>query len=341
MIDSEMSGAEAQLFRLLTGLLSPAGERARLLVLIYHRMPAVPDPMLPDEIDASTFMLHLRLLGEACNVLPLGEACARLVRGTLPSCAACITFDDGYADNEQVALPILKRLGLAATFFVATGYCDGQIMFNDGVIETLRRAPAGTYDLSDLGLGFHTIDGIDSRRRAVNALVGALKYRHFDERSSLVERLAEAMHVALPRNLMMNSAQIRRLHDVGMEIGAHTVSHPILSTLDRQRARVEIVEGKRRLEDITGRRIALFAYPNGKPGRDYGPEHVRLVREAGFDAAVSTTAGIAHSGSDIFQLPRLGSWDRSGWRLGLRILKTYVQFRSTRRSALSISRSRM
>jgi len=101
----------------------------RLSILIYHRMLAAPDPILHDEIDADTFKQHATLLRSEFNALPLGEACTRLAHGSLPARAACITFDDGYADNEQIALPILKRLGLPATFFVSTGFSNDGIMF--------------------------------------------------------------------------------------------------------------------------------------------------------------------------------------------------------------------
>lgn len=308
------------MFRIAGNLLSPAGKRGRLSILIYHRALAAPDPILHDEIDAATFERHMALLAAEFNVLPLGEACARLAHGALPARAVCVTFDDGYADNEQLALPILKRLGLPATFFVSTGYSDGGFMFNDGVIEVVRRAPAGTYDLSSLGLGSHSLGDSTSRRAAIDALIGQVKYRPVRERIALVEELGAAMQSSLPKDLMMRPAQIKRLRDEGMEIGGHTVNHPILTGLREQEARAEIVNGKRRLEEITGAPVTLFAYPNGKPGRDYGPREVELVREAGFTAAVSTIGGVANRDSDIFQLPRFNPWDRSPRRLGVRLL---------------------
>ena len=75
---------------------SPAGRRARLLVLTYHRVPPVADPLLPDEPDAAGFATQMDIVGHYCNVLPLPEAVRRLQSGALPSRAACITFDDGY-----------------------------------------------------------------------------------------------------------------------------------------------------------------------------------------------------------------------------------------------------
>ena len=308
------------MFRSVGNLLSPAGNRARLSILIYHRALHTPDPILHGEIDAATFEQLMTLLRDEFNVLPLGEACARLTRGALPARAACITFDDGYADNEQIALPILKRLGLPATFFVSTGFSSGGIMFNDAVIEAVRRAPAGSHDLSSLSLGIHSLDDSASRRAAIDALLGQIKYRPIEERIALAQQVAGAMQSTLPATLMMRPAQINRLHDAGMEIGGHTVNHPILTLLDDRQARAEIVGGKHRLEEITGAPVTLFAYPNGKPGRDYGPRDVELVRQAGFVAAVSTTAGAANRASDPFQLPRFTPWDRSPCRFGLRLL---------------------
>jgi peptidoglycan/xylan/chitin deacetylase (PgdA/CDA1 family) len=308
------------LLHLLGDWLSPGGERGRLVILLYHRARVAADPILPGETDASTFARHMALLSAEFNVLPLSEACRRIARGALPPRAACVTFDDGYADNEQIALPILKRLGLPATFFVCTAFCQGGIMFSDAVIEAVRSAPAGTHDLSSLGLGSHVLADAPSRSAAIHALIGQLKYRRLPDRKALVEQLAGAMGARLPTDLMMNPAQIKRLHDEGMEIGAHTRNHPILAMLDDDEAHAEIIGGKHRLEEITGAPVTLFAYPNGKPGSDYGRRDVDIVRKAGFAAAASTISGAANGNSDLFQLPRISPWESNPHRLGLRLL---------------------
>ena len=129
----------------------------------------------------------------------------------------------------------------------------------------------------------------------------------------------------LPNDLMMRSDQVLALHRAGMQIGAHTVSHPILARLDDEPARGEIVASKQTLENLLGARIGLFAYPNGKPDEDYSSASVRLVREAGFDAAVSTAWGASGSASDIFQLPRFTPWDPTRLRFGARLLRNLAQ----------------
>ena len=89
----------------------------------------------------------------------------------------------------------------------------------------------------------------------------------------------------------MTSAQVKAMRHSNMQIGAHTMSRPIFARLSDVEARAEIKGSKDCLECLLGERISLFAYPNGRPGEDYGMKTVELVRELGFDAAVSPSGG--------------------------------------------------
>lgn len=301
--------------------LSPAGRQARLSVLIFHRVRPHKDPLFPGEPDAEEFELHMKWVRRWFHVLPLDEAVARLRSGTLPARAAAITFDDGYADNCTVAMPILRDLGLHATFFIATGYLDGGRMWNDTIIEAVRAARSPQLDLESLQLGRHAIASTSERRSAIQDIIGRLKYYALDQRQHLAEAVAAQAGGELPRDLMLTTAQLRKLAHSGMGIGAHTVSHPILANVPNEVAWREITEGKQRLEALLDRSIALFAYPNGKPGRDYNGEHVRMAREAGFDAALSTAWGAAKYGCDLYQIPRFTPWDRAAWSYALRLMR--------------------
>lgn len=304
----------------LFGLASPAGAKARLSILIFHRVLTEPDPLFPDEMHARRFDEVCGWLKSWFNILPLDAAVVALKAGALPARAACISFDDGYADNCQVALPILQRHGLTATFFIATGFLDGRRMWNDTVIESVRSSELPNLDLSMLGLGCHRLGSIDDRRAAISSLIGQIKYLPVNERINVTQQVARLARARLPNNLMMTSQEVKSMRNAGMQIGAHTVSHPILARLSRDEAHQEIQASKLFLEQLLGEPIGLFAYPNGKPGEDYLPDSVDVVRELGFDAAVSTKWGASCTGDDVFQIRRFTPWDRTKLRFGARLL---------------------
>lgn len=298
--------------------------RRRLSILMYHRIPAQPDPLFPGEVDAARFVEHLHFLKQCFNIIPLREAVGMLAEGRLPARAACLTFDDGYADNAEVALPIMQQHGVPATVFVATGFLDGGRMWNDSVIELVRRAPSDL-DLRALGLGQFKLDSHAARAQAIAALLDALKYLPIDERQAKVDAIVTHTGIILPTNLMMRSEQVAQMHRSGIEIGGHTVHHPIVARMDPEGARKEIADGKAALESITGAPVRTFAYPNGRPGRDYLAEHVAIVRESGFDAAVTTSPGAAGAGADPYQLPRFTPWDRGQLGFTARMMRNLTQ----------------
>ncbi len=317
------------LLRPLFSVLSPAGARARLSILIFHRVTPQVDPLFPGEADAQRFDDVLGWLKRWFNILPLDTAVQRLQEGSLPARAASITFDDGYADNATVALPLLQRHGLTATFFIATGYANGGRMWNDTVIEAVRRCAAPTLELDGLGRGNSTplslgrlaIATDTAKRAAIRTVLARIKYLPPAERAFIVSQIADRASAALPTDLMMTSAQLLQLRNAGMQIGAHTASHPILRTLNDDDATREIQASKTWLEQLLGERVALFAYPNGKPGTDYTDRDAALARRLGFDAAVSTAAGAATAGTNLFHLPRFTPWDRGRMGFGVRMVR--------------------
>ena len=291
----------------------------KLAILAYHQVLSSEDPLRPDDPTRESFERQMRLLARFFNVVPLSEAADKIASETLPPRAVCITFDDGYADNYVNAWPVIQKLGLPATIFVATRYLDGGRMWNDTVIETVRRIKGDSVDLTTLGLGVHPIASSAQKRQAVRHILETLKYCLADEREQRVTALADYAETPLPDNLMLSSAQVAELADSGIEIGAHTVSHPILASVDDARAREEIEDSKAALERIIGREVTSFAYPNGRPNIDYDSTHVSIVKAAGFKRAVSTHAAGATRLTDLFEMPRFSPWPESSLKFGLRV----------------------
>lgn len=291
-------------FNLLARLASP-----RLAVLTFHRVHARPDTLFPGEPDAERFDQLMRLVAGSFRVLSLTQAADHLAQASLPPRSLVLTFDDGYADNAEVALPILQRHGLKASFFVSTGFLDGGRMWNDTVIECLRLSTRANVDLSEWGLSSLPIETVHQRQQAVHALLPQIKYLNPQGRELALAKLQAICGVnRLPQELMMTRDQVRSLQRAGMEIGGHTVNHPILTTLDGAQAEQEISLGREHLQSLIDHPVQVFAYPNGKPGQDYDATHVASVRKLGFRAAVSTAAGAAGAGADLFQLPRYTPW---------------------------------
>lgn len=323
---NRLSRGTAALLRAAAAVASRHGKSGALLVLKYHRVLATPDPLLADEPDAAEFAAQMDLVRDLCRVLSLSEAVDRLSAGSLPSRAVAITFDDGYANNLEVAAPILASRGIPATVFVTTGFIAGGQMWNDEIAEALRVAPP-RFDLSELGLGVFDLAGTKSRRDAVERILTALKYRDAPERIRAARTIAGRAGLAGAPQPMMSESQLRRLAGFGIDVGAHCITHPILARVPADVAKREIVQGKRDLEDILGAPVTTFAYPNGEPGTDYGPEHVAMIRDAGFKGAVSTAWGAADRRTDPYQIPRISPWDRTPERFALRVVRGYLQRR--------------
>jgi len=300
---------------------SPGGARGRLSILIFHRVLAETDPLFPGEPSAAQFdklCAHLRARFE---VLPLSEAVTRLRQGSLPAGALAITFDDGYEDNLSIAAPILCKHHLPATLFIATGYLDGGCMWNDKVIAAFRSTRNSEIDLRELGLETYRVGSTADRRAGIDRVIDATKYLSVVERDERADQILRVAGTTAPTKLMLDSKSVNKLADWGVDVGVHTVNHPILARTSSDQAWEEIVESKRRLEELTGKSMRLFAYPNGKPNQDYSREHVTMVQHAGFDAAVSTAWGPATRQSDIFQLPRFTPWAREPLKFDLLMMR--------------------
>lgn len=299
----------------------PRGAPA-LSILIYHRVLPRPDPLRPGEIDAALFEAQVAFLSRHFALMTVSDAAAALREGRLPRRAACITFDDGYADNWTVAHPILARHGARATVFIATGYLNGGRMFSDTVIEFVRLVPGPVLDLSSVDMGVHPVGTVEERLKAVSALQVQLKYLAPDEREAKLRRMLAAQPVgAMPDDLMLTDAQLRQLADAGHEIGGHTVDHTVLTTLTPEGARAQVARGRDRLQALLDRPVRSFAYPNGRPVRDYDAGHAAMLRELGFEAAVSTAAGVARPDTDPFQLPRYTPWGASMTMFAARMMR--------------------
>lgn len=293
-------------------LASPAGDGARLTVLTYHRVLTERDPLQPDIPTVAEFSRQLKWIKSIFRILPLDEACHALYEGKLASRCAAITVDDGYLDNHHVLLPLLQRHNLTATFFIATGFVDGDVMFNDRICEAIRRSPRESLNADFAGLDELALRGVRAKRIAIQGLTRAVKYTSLARREELLEELESRCGVERTRGLMMRPEHLRSMIRNGMQLGGHTRHHPILRITASEIARQEISSSREDLASITGVAPSVFAFPNGRFGDDYDGTHPPMIESAGYSFAFTTHSGSANRFTRRFELPRFGPWAESG-----------------------------
>ena len=306
------------------GLAMKLMARNKLSILIYHQVFAEFDPMRPNEPTAEVFDWQMALLKEHFTPISLNDAVEGLKNNTLPPNAVCVTFDDGYLNNLEVATPILKRHQVPATVYVATGFTDGNNMWNDNVIDLCANQEIASFELSSVDMGRVEVSGWEQRKSLAGQLIDKLKYLEFEQRLEKIANLYEVNGAKANASKMMNEHQLVALAEEGVDIGAHTVDHPILTTLSADRQYEQMYNSKSRLESILGKKVSGFAYPNGKIGKDYNEVSVEQVTKLGFDYALTTNWGVNTTGSSQYELNRFTPWDNSKVAFHTRLFRNAI-----------------
>lgn len=284
-----------------TGLIRAGrGLWARSLTVVnYHR---IDDPFrsgfdsFKPNVSATPedFDRQLEYLAKWFNVVSLQDV-VRWLDGQqeLPPYAALITFDDGYLDNYTSAFPLLRKHHFSALIFLTTGHVGTDAPFY--------------WDLAAYCFAHTTHDHLifpdehmeswsnqEQLDRASRKWVELLKSLPQAEKLIYVEKLPMDLGVSIPqgffRGLMMDWDQVREMQKGGIEFGAHTISHPILTRISLEEAHAEIVGSKSRIEDELGESVLGFAYPNGQ-GSDLNDKVENLVSDSGVRAAFTLLNG--------------------------------------------------
>ena len=280
-------------------------------VLTYHRVNDADDPFF-EAMPTATFERQAAWLARTCCVMTVEDLADRVRRGRVPRNAVAITFDDGYRDNLTHAAPILTRYGLPATVFVTTGFIGtGDVPWFDRVACAIKETAAPELVLPTgerLALG-----DTAARLRALHHTLGVLKREPDRMMRAIADDLVDGLGVdpaSRLRGQMLTWDEVRALRALGFAIGAHTVTHPILSRLDDDaRAWQEIAGSRRAIERALGEAPRAFAYPNGRSA-DYGARDRDLVVRAGFTCAVTTRFGVNTADTDAWELRRGGPWEQ-------------------------------
>ena len=266
--------------------------RRGLRILMYHRFN--------DRAALARQLSHLRACYTPVSMTQVAEW---LEHGRpLPVNALAVTVDDGYRDFYQVAYPVFCEYGIPATVYLVSEFLDRKLwLWVDQVRYAFLHARAPRTDLATP----------QARRRAAHEMNEAIKRIPNAERLRRLAELPDQLQVVLPREAPpeyepLQWDEVREMAAAGIEFGAHTRTHPILSQVTSpEELADEIAGSKRRIESQLDRPVDHFCYPNGS-NEDFGADAVEAVRAAGFRTAVTTEKGLNYPGAQEFRLVRIG-----------------------------------
>lgn len=310
---------------------------APALVLMYHHI-ATPcaDPSAL-AVSAANFAEHLQVLMRVAKPRSLQALTDRLFNGSLEAQTVAVTLDDGYRDNLVDAWPLLERYEIPATIFVAAGVSNRRPPFWWDELDRLLLTPGtlpSRFDFTIAGqavqcdLGPSATYGEDAARpfrnwrvwedpptarhalyRSLHDLLQALQPPEQAAVTDDVRRWSGAGDNHVPAHERLTDAELVCLASSRLiDIGGHTVTHPMLSTLPPRWQGEEIDRNKHHLESLTCGPLKSFAYPSG----GYSDETTGIVRDAGYACACSAAMGPVHHATDPFQLPRRQVHDSGG-----------------------------
>jgi peptidoglycan/xylan/chitin deacetylase (PgdA/CDA1 family) len=282
--------------------------RNRLSVFVFHKIPETCNPLIPNDLDLAQFTRLVDFIQKNFLVLPLGYALKRLSRGVLERGCACLTFDDGYPEWMSGVLPLLEKYSLPATFFITVGQFLGRPMWHERLAWIMKSAAGDKLDTSEYRLPPLPIASLQEKQKALRALEYHFKYLPPVLRDVYLESLERQCGVSAGDVSVMTEEQLRTVSSRGFEIGSHTIDHPILGLCDSETARNEIGGTREILEGMLRVPVKAFAYPNGRPHIDFNHQHVEMVRQAGYDYAVTTQWGVATADTPAYQMPRFSPW---------------------------------
>jgi peptidoglycan/xylan/chitin deacetylase (PgdA/CDA1 family) len=279
-------------------------KRKHLRILMYHRFP-----------DAAGLERQCRHLAKCYRVISLSEAAEALRAGReLAANSLVVTVDDGYRDVYEIAWPIFIAYRIPAMVYVVTGFLSGELwLWTDQVRYAFENARRNEVRIEMPGSEAwqFALQSNEERQAAGWKVVEALKLVSNEERLRAVGRLPELLEVKIPDEPPrgcepLRWSEVREMAQGGIEFGAHTRRHPVLSRVSSAAELAEEIAGSKRcLEETLRAPVRHFCYPNGAR-RDISAEAVEMVQQAGYETAVTTEAGANGPGDDLLRLRRIG-----------------------------------
>ena len=235
------------------------------LVLMYHRI--LKHDLVPGT-HPETFSKQMDYIKKNFNVLNMSQLMSSLQNGNVPERALVLTFDDGHYDFYVNAWPIIKNHGLTATLFVTTQFIDEKTWLWPDILKyILMQAQPGQFSVEDVGI--LNLDA-GSLLSIWNRLADICLTKSAEDRQVFIGNIADKLNVVVPQSPQLPFApttwsQLAEMVSEGLDIGSHSLSHPILSKVTPQQLTNELVGSKERIQEMLNIKVTGICYPNGMP----------------------------------------------------------------------------
>lgn len=294
------------------------------IILGYHRVANVSMDEYEICITPQHFEEHMDVLRKFAQPIGLSKLVQHLKEGSLPAKSVAVTFDDGYADNLYQAKPILEKYQIPATVFVCTGDVGKEFWWDElaRLVMSSRQDPRALrlqvgessfqWDQPNISSDAKSLTDVSLRRKFLHSLYHYLLLLDVNERENAMNKIRDWSPLSFDESSYhraMNYTELLKLAEGGLvDLGAHTVTHPMLPRLAIERQKQEIILSKQDLETLLGRQVVGFAYPNGRATDDTR----RIVQEAGFAYACTSLRDMVRPGCDSYELTRFWQEDVDG-----------------------------
>ena len=288
-------------------LFSLYGQRENAFVLTYHRvLPLRSDMDLIIQqgmyVSTETFRCHMVFLKENFNVLPLAELVERIESGKSVTGCCAITFDDGWLDNYTNAFPVLKKVQIPTTIFLATNFIGTDRMFWPEELSFYLRQPE-VIALAKQNPLLHKFANYNATEKYLDNAIQVMKTYSPVEREAILSCLRSVSTTPPHGRMLMNWEEAKEMQASGLiSFDAHTANHTILDQVPLDVAEDEILNSRTEIEQRLGRPPTFFAYPNG----NYSDDLQALLKQKGFRGAFTTRKGWFDNNVGLFEIPRIG-----------------------------------
>ena len=287
-------------------------KNSHIIILAYHRVYPKKDNFFVPYVSPEEFENQIKYLQKYFKIFSLEELVNFLKNSKICNeeykNIAVITFDDGYKDNYIYAYPILKRHRIPATIFLTTDYIgEDRLFWWDEVGYIICNTKKDKINIPNIGE--YSLNNNEEKNNCVVIISEKLKKFPNKLKNEYISILQNKCNVTIPPGLgekmVLSWGEIHEMKDNGVNFGAHTKTHPILTNEILNEAEKEIVDSKKTIEKHLKIEIILFAYPNGS----FNDEIIQLVKNNGFNCAVSTKQSVInkYNSNDIYSLPRIGA----------------------------------